>query len=597
MQRPSFRSPLLVRAAFLCVSLTVGCTDGGSGSTSSGTSGNGSSGTGSSGSSGQGSTSSSSSSGGSSGQVMLDCNSPGGATTLCDIQNNASPNHPSPGTEVTFPDPLTATSDVFVLSSNSMGTTKAFFVAEGNGGPFRAALVKGEGTQVDALGVVLGGLINLTVKADEFQGTGTGTETQLTLVGGTVVPGTGTVPPATVATVTQFGSDLIGEAYEGVLVRVENVTTVRFESGARTEFGVFKLNGGLHVDDLLYKYDAGVGETFSSITGFVRYGFDGRWLLLPRTAADVVSSGNPLAAANHPVTDLQDPLKALELPHCIAPAECDLVRLQNVVVTTMPRVADRNAAGVASLYSVFVQDPTALDANGEPLPYSGVKIVFGNTLTSSYALTTYGDQGFPDTRDHPEAWPMPGDIITVEGTVQEYFDMTQLGSMRVLTKVGTVMDNPLPIPAVPLAKSFGADTSAGLASGRPGVADCSSLDPIPAGADVEKWEGVLVKLLGLTTTQACVPTSTNSTSAPACATQDFGYFKVTGGVEIGTGQGVFFAGRCPTGSVCTCEGPARVPDDTRVLGKVYTSITGVLDYSFSVFRVSPRTNADVVAAP
>lgn len=539
-----------------------------------------------------------SSGGSSSGVVITDCNSPVGATTLCDVQNPNSSNHPSVGTEVTFPDPLVVASDVFTLSSSNGVIIKAFFVTEGAGGSWRGALVKGAGDLIDALSITKGAQVNLQIRVEEYAGTGTGSETQLDLVGANVLPSPGVIPGAAVLGVDAFASDVSAEPWEGVLVRVENATAIRFDSGARTEFGAFRLQGGLLVDDLLYQYEAGVGETFSSITGFVRYTFDGRWALIPRDAADVVSSGNPLAAQDVGVVAIQDPANAQNLPHCVAPAQCDLVRLTNMVVVSYVRVADKDNAGKASLYSVFIQDPTALDANGEPLEYSGVKVVFARTgLQSTFPFTTYGTDNFPDTRDHPDDWPKPGDIITLEGTPQEYFDMTQVGMIRVLNKVGTVMDATLPFATVPKAKAMEGAALSGLAAGNVGVVDCPALQTVPPGGDNEKWEGVLVEARNVSTTAACVPTPNNSTVAPSCIAPDFGYFRITGDVEVGTGQGVFYADRCPTGSTCTCGGATVLPNDTRMLGQNFTSITGVMDYSFSVFRLSPRVPEDLVAAP
>jgi hypothetical protein len=566
----------------------VGCTAG-TGTTSSGTSTSSSSSSGASGNS-----SSSSTGGGSSGIIMTSCNSPAGATTLCDVQNPLSPGHPTPGTEVTFPDPVTVTSSVFILSSANGVTTKAFFIVEGEGGPFRGALVKGTAMAVDELMLAPGSRLLLTARVEEFRGTGTGSETQLQLVGGNVLGTPGTIPAAAVAPAGVFTSDDAGEAYEGLLVRVENVTATRFDSGAVVEYGAFRLQDGPLVEDQFFRYPAGVGETFSSITGFVRYSFDGKYTLNPRDASDVVSSGNPRTAQNVTVVQVQDPANAATLPHCIAPAECDPIRLTNMVVVSAPRVSDRDAAGKATLFSVFVQDPTAVDANLEPLPYSGVKLVFGRTnIQSGYTFVVYGMQDFPDTRDNPTTWPMPGDIITVEGSIQEYFDMTQVGNINAITKVGTTADNPLPIAAVPVAKRFSDPTAlAGLAGGRNGADMC--VEPVTPGGESEKWESVLLKLENVTTTLACVPTATNFTQPPACVQPDFGYFQVTGGVEIGTGQGTFFADRCAV-TTCTCDGADRVPNDRRLAGKVYTSITGVYEYSFSVFRVNPRSGlTDVV---
>jgi len=527
-----------------------------------------------------------------------------GSFTLCDIQNPASNNNPGNGAEVTFPDPLVVTLAPFTLSTANGTVVKAFFVAEGQGGPYRGALVRGDGAQIDALNLTVGSRLNLTGRVDEFAGTGLSTETQLLFIGGTVVGSPGVAPAATPVGIGAFGNDAAAEAYEGVLITVANVSAIRFDSGAIAEFGAFRLDGNLLVDDQLFRYRAGIGETFTSITGFLRYSYDGKWSLLPRDAADVVSSGNPLTPRPTAITEIQDPANAATVPHCLPTAECDPLLLTNMVVVSGVRVADKDSTGKSVLFSVFVQDPTRLDADGQPLPYSGIKLTFSRTqaISNTFTYVVYGDTDLPDTRDSPTTWPQIGDVITVEGTAQEYFTNSQIGGVTRLDLVGSFPAMTAPSGVInPKPKSLtGESVLAGLAGGRHAEAMC--VDAVSPGEDAEQWEGVLLKLENVATTLACVPTASASTSPPDCIQADFGYFQVTGGVEIGTSQGVFFADRCATGVTCTCDGPnllppARNPDMTRSITKTFTSITGIYDFSFDVFRVNPRTEADVVVAP
>ena len=87
--------------------------------------------------------------------------------------------------------------------------------------------------------------------------------------------------------------------------------------------------------------------------------------------------------------------------------------------------------------------------------------------------------------------------------------------------------------------------------------------------------------------------------------RDFGGWLVTGDVQIGTSYFYDYNGRpipntvmCedqngdPTGA-CDCSAHAR-PNDQRMLGDVFTSITGVVYYSFNTFQLTPRGNADLV---
>ena len=77
--------------------------------------------------------------------------------------------------------------------------------------------------------------------------------------------------------------------------------------------------------------------------------------------------------------------------------------------------------------------------------------------------------------------------------------------------------------------------------------------------------------------------------------QDFGNFLVTGDVEIG---GDFFIGQSFGGffdsataaANKTCADPKC--EDSRVQGQAFSSLTGIVGFSFGVHRVNPRSTAD-----
>jgi hypothetical protein len=78
----------------------------------------------------------------------------------------------------------------------------------------------------------------------------------------------------------------LASAYEGVLVKVENVTVDSLAPDAYTKFVV---GGGLYVGMMMYPtISATVGQTFSSITGVVRFNRDNS-KLEPRSASDLVA--------------------------------------------------------------------------------------------------------------------------------------------------------------------------------------------------------------------------------------------------------------------------------------------------------------------
>ena len=89
------------------------------------------------------------------------------------------------------------------------------------------------------------------------------------------------VTPADIAT-----GGAKAENYEGVLVRVENVTVAT----AADQFGEWTVDGGLRVDDLFFDMASWpkpmVGDTFASLTGPLSYSFD-NFKIVPRAADDL----------------------------------------------------------------------------------------------------------------------------------------------------------------------------------------------------------------------------------------------------------------------------------------------------------------------
>ncbi len=80
------------------------------------------------------------------------------------------------------------------------------------------------------------------------------------------------------------------EAYEGVLVRVTNVTCTDDNPDDPEDYGEFTVTGGLRVDDLYFDYyeriAPAVGDTFDEIAGVLHYSW-GNFKLEPRSAFDI----------------------------------------------------------------------------------------------------------------------------------------------------------------------------------------------------------------------------------------------------------------------------------------------------------------------
>ncbi len=91
------------------------------------------------------------------------------------------------------------------------------------------------------------------------------------------------MPSAIAATLQEINN----EAWEGVLVRIDNVTV----SAAPNQYGEWRVGDGVNdilVDDRGVFYDAVPGETISTLIGIVDHAF-GSYRLLPRTIEDIVT--------------------------------------------------------------------------------------------------------------------------------------------------------------------------------------------------------------------------------------------------------------------------------------------------------------------
>jgi hypothetical protein len=133
--------------------------------------------------------------------------------------------------------------------------------------------------------------VTITASVDEYFGL-----TEIKDVTGFEIHSTGNSIPAPVTITT---ADLAGgcnagsEAYEGVLVRVNNVSCTT----APNEYGEWFIDDGsgpCQVDDYIYSYAAALGENFPAIVGVVHYSY-GEYEILPRDGGDI----NPTAVQDH----------------------------------------------------------------------------------------------------------------------------------------------------------------------------------------------------------------------------------------------------------------------------------------------------------
>jgi predicted extracellular nuclease len=192
-----------------------------------------------------------------------------------------------------------------------------------------------------------------------------------------------------------------------------------------------------------------------------------------------------------------------------------------------------------SIYDIqYVADPSTDDAS----PYAGQEVLVQGIVTAN----NYGGKYFISS---PEggAWngiyvydtsndPELGDLVSFSATVAEYYGWTELTSVNDFQIISS--GNAIPAPVV--------ITTAELAS-------------------MEAYEGVLATIEDLTVTET--PNSNDEwyvTDGSGDAQVDNGCFTLSPEVAIGDS---------------------------------FTSITGVVDYSYSNYSINPRSEADIVTTP
>jgi len=220
------------------------------------------------------------------------------------------------------------------------------------------------------------------------------------------------------------------------------------------------------------------------------------------------SGGSGGTQAGVRIYDLQDPAKS-------PPLGSDVV-LRDVIVTAVVERADGSGSYFPQHF--YVQDP-------EGGKYSGIYVRNG---TDGEPVVTA---------------PAVGDVVDLAGKLAEYFDRTQIEVLTLQNKgPGT-----LPAPAV--------------------------VDPelvATGGAEQEAWEGVLVAVEDVVSTEAPVLDANGN---------DYGYFRVNTAGRAGGGLIVGNSMR---------HGYVRVPGDA------FTRIVGVMDYSYEEARIEPRAAADIL---
>ncbi len=402
---------------------------------------------------------------------------------------------------------VVVTSPTFKSSSKSTDND-SFFVVEKDGGPYSGIYIFFKNNKAD---VTIGDLVDIRGTYMEYYNNSQIVATEVIKKGTSPLPAPTEVDPAKVAT---GGED--SEKYEGCFVRVLNVEVTN-DAVLGTDgkpHGDFEVTGGLIVSKLFPRnYKAKNGDRLDSIIGILNYSFD-QMRLQPRDDNDItigsVSDGGVDVSGDIDITtgitiyDIQDVNSSRH------PAENSAVKVENVVVTGGQFVASAKS----NLYGIFVQEK-----NGGP--FSGIMVVYGATSGLGPFLV--------------------GDVITIEGTYKEYYDMSEIVATNI-TKIGSGYKIE-PILVDPAKVATG-------------------------GEDSEKYEGVLVKVENVEVISANPDESSE---------KDYKEFMVTGNLRVNDKYSYSYTAN-------------------RKVGDKFDYIIGILDYDFSNFKLNPRSDDDLALA-
>ena len=407
----------------------------------------------------------------------------------------------------------------------------AYFIADPKGGPYSGIqLVVPKEQWAD---LKLGDTVQVTGSLEEFH-----CMTQIKALNVIVVAGQAP-PEAAALTVADLVDAARAEPYESVLVKVSNVVATE----GPNDYGEFKLEGGLMVDDLLMKgeVELPLNSTIESVTGFVSFSF-GQYKLAPRSAADLVFRGGlpkdaggigadtaagrdgALSDDGVPPADASgDPGSAADIP----PTTTTIADIQqgegSIGCTDQPGAVDtiRNviieeATVISPKYTVNPkeQDPAKIldgyfvaEAGGV---YEAINLIVNRAAGADFA---------------------PGDVVRIEGDAEEFFCNSQLKGHNV-TRISSGATPPAPIQ----------------------IEGALLTSPNTA----EPYEGTLVRLSNVVATEG--PT-------------EYGEYILDGGVIV---DNLFLR-----------------EDLDLPLSTTIPSITGVVTYSYERYRVQPRTVEDI----
>lgn len=394
-----------------------------------------------------------------------------------------------------------------------------------------------------------------------------------------------TIPDPVVVTTATLTPLNTAEAYEAVLVRVENVTVTDDSLG----YGEWQINdgsGACRCDDLSgYFYTPNTGDQLDAVQGIMDYGY-GNYRLQPRWSEDII--GPPMifnlvyaphaptasdqitvsakVKATYPITDVKlfynttggatfDSL-AMTSPDSIYTAVIGPYALGTTVyyyvraTDNQPMIARKPAAGTYDLYVGMktIYDVQYVVAPADSSPLAGKPVNIAGIVTA--ATGEYSDFYFFIENHYAPGTPAykgvkvfdrtgtvvvaRGDSVTVSGDVDEYYGETEI--QMFFSGAITIHSSGNDVPA-----AYSVTTSS-IATG-------------------EQWEGVLVSARNAEVTN------------PAAG---FGEWLITNGAAADT---------CRVGDIAPYAYVPSLGDDVHV--------TGTVMYAYDLYTLQPRNDEDI----
>jgi len=285
-----------------------------------------------------------------------------------------------------------------VISAEIWAYGSSYFIQDGTG-PWSGIMVYDWGREN-----AYGDSVQITAEVSEYYGL-----TELTNVTSYVKLDSGKTVEPTVVTTGEIGTGgSNAEAYEGVLVRVNNVTITNPNLG----YGEWEMDdgsGACMVDDKAdYYFDPANYDSVRSITGPLDYSYSNT-KMWPRLAWDIVEAGMPSGAFGNPIKQFTRIQRFQQ------------VRYSDLLKTPIDEMSDMS----------YASDPTNSNNNyaGDTLHIRGI-VTYPTDLGSAGAgrkmiLTEIGGGPWSSVLSyHPDASLFPalyeGDIVEMYGYVGEY---------------------------------------------------------------------------------------------------------------------------------------------------------------------------------